>query len=303
MSDKPHVVIYTDGGADPNPGPGGWAALLLAESGHAKELSGAERATTNNRMELTAALHALRALKRPCRVDFYTDSQYLRRGVTEWLDAWQARGWRRKGDKTIENLDLWQALQRETRRHEIAWHWVKGHAGDVHNERVDRLATEARRKLTGSDTPDEADFAPQYEVALRVSVPRGAQTGGYAFRVRELETDATETHTGQAREVTSNRLGLLAARAALEHTPEGAAVRVYCPDDYLHKGMTRWLAGWQRRNWRTRGGEPVKNRDAWQALARVAGARRVQWVLERAQAAEALAEGLDALASAAARQA
>ena len=302
MDDKPHVVIYTDGGADPNPGPGGWAALLIAESGHTKTLSGAERATTNNRMELTAALQALRALKRPCRVDFYTDSQYLRRGVTEWLAAWQARGWRRKGNKTIENLDLWQALQHETQRHAITWHWVKGHAGNPHNERVDRLATAARRKLTGSGPSTGADFAAQYEVVLRVSVPRGAKAGGYAFRVRNVEADITETFTGRASNVTSNRLGLLAACAALEHVPEGVAVRIYCPDDYLHKGMTRWLTGWQKRHWRTRGGEPVKNRDVWQALAQLAGARRVQWVLERAQAAEALAKGLDVLASTAARQ-
>lgn len=299
MSDKPHVTIYTDGGADPNPGPGGWAALLIADSGHTKELSGAERTTTNNRMELTAALQALRALKRPARVDFYTDSQYLRRGVTEWMDAWAARGWRRKGDKAVENVDLWQALREETRRHAIAWHWVKGHAGDAHNERVDRLATAARRKLVGVGT---GNFAPQYEIALRVSVPRGAETGGYAFRVRDMEADTVETHSGQVHKVTSNRLGLLAAQRALEHTPQGAAVRVYCPDDYLHKGMTRWLSGWQKRGWRTRGGEPVKNRDAWQALAQLAGARRVQWVLERNRAAD-FADGLDKLATDAARRA
>ncbi len=296
MSDRSHVIIYTDGGADPNPGPGGWGALLIAEGGAIKELSGAERATTNNRMELTAALQALRALKRSCRVDFYTDSQYLRRGITKWVAAWEARGWRRKGDKAIENLDLWQALQQQAQRHEIAWHWVKGHAGNAYNERVDRLATAARRKLLGTDTA-EADFTPQYAVALRVSVPRGSKAGGYACRVRELETGATETLTGQVRDVTSNRLGLLAARVALEQTPEGTAVRVYCPDDYLHKGMTRWLAGWQKRKWRTRGGEPVKNRDAWQALAHLAQARRVQWLLERNTDAVPLADGLDALAS------
>ncbi len=301
MSDKPHVTIYTDGGADPNPGPGGWGALLLAEGGHSKTLSGAEPSTTNNRMELTAALQALRALKRPCRVDFYTDSQYLRRGITEWLPAWQARGWRRKGNKPIENLDLWQALQQEANRHEIAWHWVKGHADNPYNTRVDRLATAARRKLTNA-SPLQKAFTPQYAIALRVSVPRGATTGGYAFRVQNVQTQACKTATDQVQNVTSNRLGLLAARAALQHTPEGAAVRVYCPDDYLHKGMTRWLEGWQKRRWRTRSGEPIKNREAWQALAQVASARQVQWVLERAHPTE-LAAGLEKLAAEAARRA
>ena len=146
MNALKQVTIYTDGGAAPNPGPGGWAAVLIAQ-GAEKELSGAEPHTTNNRMELTAAVEALRALKHPCAVEFYTDSQYLQRGITEWLPGWRARGWSR-GRQEIANLDLWQALDAETRRHQITWHWVKGHAGDRYNERVDRLATEARSAPT-----------------------------------------------------------------------------------------------------------------------------------------------------------
>jgi ribonuclease HI len=138
------VTIYTDGSADPNPGPGGWAALLKYGD-QEKELSGAEKATTNNRMELTAALEALRALKQPCKVDLYTDSEYLQRGITEWLPGWRKRGWKRKGGE-LKNVELWQALDEALGRHQVEWHWVRGHAGHPENERVDRLAKLASRE-------------------------------------------------------------------------------------------------------------------------------------------------------------
>lgn len=138
---QPHVEIYTDGACSGNPGRGGWAALLRSGS-HERELSGGEAQTTNNRMELTAALRALQALKKASRVDFYTDSQYLRRGISEWLPSWQARGWKRKGGE-LANVDLWKALAVEVKQHEIRWHWVRGHAGHKENERVDLLARQA----------------------------------------------------------------------------------------------------------------------------------------------------------------
>ena len=135
------VTIYSDGACQGNPGPGGWAALLL-HGRSTKELSGGESNTTNNRMELTAAIRALQALKRACKVDLYTDSEYLKRGVTEWLPGWKARGWKRKGGALL-NLDLWQALDDQVSIHQVNWHWVRGHAGDAHNERVDLLARQA----------------------------------------------------------------------------------------------------------------------------------------------------------------
>ena len=144
----PHVIIYTDGGCDPNPGPGGWAALLQFGE-RERTLSGAEAQTTNNRMELTAAIQALQALNRSCRIDIYTDSQYLRQGITEWLPGWRRRGWRRKGG-ALANLDLWQTLDKQVQEHEISWHWVRGHAGSPGNERVDTLARQARSRLDKS---------------------------------------------------------------------------------------------------------------------------------------------------------
>ncbi|MDR3416202.1 MAG: ribonuclease HI [Nevskia sp.] len=135
------VVIYTDGACRGNPGPGGWGALLRW-NGHERELSGGENPTTNNRMELTAAIMALDALRQPCQVALYTDSVYVKQGLTEWLSAWKARGWRTADKKPVKNQDLWQRLDAAASRHTVDWHWVKGHAGDPGNEAADRLANQ-----------------------------------------------------------------------------------------------------------------------------------------------------------------
>lgn len=137
------VEIWTDGGCKPNPGPGGWGAVLRFRDSE-RELSGAEAATTNNRMELTAAAAALEALTRPCRVALHTDSEYVRNGITRWRDGWVRRGWRTAGGDPVANMDLWRRLLEAAARHEVDWRWVRGHSGDVMNERADRLATAAR---------------------------------------------------------------------------------------------------------------------------------------------------------------
>jgi ribonuclease HI len=146
MADMPTVTIYTDGACEPNPGQGGWAALLQFGKKE-KELCGSEKHTTNNRMELTAAVSALQALQEPCHVTLYTDSEYLRKGITEWLPDWRRRGWKRKSGQ-LANIDLWQALEAIMSKHEITWHWVRGHAGNQLNQRVDSLARKAMRKST-----------------------------------------------------------------------------------------------------------------------------------------------------------
>lgn len=136
------VDIYTDGACRGNPGPGGWGALLISGE-HERELKGAEALTTNNRMELTAAIRALAALKRSCEINLYTDSQYVRQGITEWIEQWKRRDWRTADRKPVKNVDLWQSLEAELERHRVQWHWVKGHAGVPGNERADRLANDA----------------------------------------------------------------------------------------------------------------------------------------------------------------
>jgi ribonuclease HI len=135
----PHVIIHTDGACSGNPGPGGWAAILAFGESE-KELKGGELLTTNNRMELMAAIAALEALKRPCRLDLHTDSQYLRSGITSWITKWKQNGWRTADKKPVKNADLWRRLDAALGDHEIRWHWVRGHAGHDVNERADLLA-------------------------------------------------------------------------------------------------------------------------------------------------------------------
>lgn len=134
-----NVTIYTDGACSGNPGPGGWGAILV-HGQNRKELSGGEFETTNNRMELQAAIEALNALKRPCKVELYTDSVYVRDGITKWIEGWQRNGWRTSAKKPVKNAGLWQDLQAALKPHDIDWHWVKGHAGHPENERADELA-------------------------------------------------------------------------------------------------------------------------------------------------------------------
>jgi len=146
------VTIHTDGACDPNPGPGGWAVVLRYGT-HARELAGGEPAATNNRMEIKAAIEALRALKEPCEVTLFTDSEYLRDGITQWLPRWKVKGWRTLGRKPVKNDDLWRQLEAECARHQIHWRWLKGHAGHPDNERCDQLARAQINKLRSAAKP------------------------------------------------------------------------------------------------------------------------------------------------------
>ena len=145
-----HVEIYTDGACKGNPGPGGWGVLMRSGT-HQRELHGGEASTTNNRMELTAVIQALSALKRPCHVSLYLDSEYVRKGITEWIHGWKARGWRTASREPVKNVELWQTLDRlvASGGHRIDWHWVKGHAGHPGNERADALANLGVESLRG----------------------------------------------------------------------------------------------------------------------------------------------------------
>lgn len=149
-NDLQSIHIYTDGACSGNPGPGGWGAYMLF-NGHEREMSGHEEHTTNNRMELTAVIEALNALKKPCHVTIFTDSTYVLKGATEWMEGWKKRQWKNAAKKPVENRDLWEMLDEAMQRHTMDWEWVKGHAGNPGNEKADTLATEAIKKRTEED--------------------------------------------------------------------------------------------------------------------------------------------------------
>ncbi|NDH60895.1 MAG: ribonuclease HI [Alphaproteobacteria bacterium] len=146
MSHRPEVELFTDGACSGNPGPGGWGAILRM-GGREKELSGGEPATTNNRMEMMAAIAGLEALQRPCKVALFTDSTYVKDGVTKWIKGWKRNGWKTADKKPVKNIDLWQRLDAVHAQHQVVWHWVKGHSGHPENERADALARAAIAQL------------------------------------------------------------------------------------------------------------------------------------------------------------
>lgn len=268
------VEIYTDGGADPNPGPGGWGAVLIdPATGKTRELSGGEPKATNNRMELTAAIRALEALKTRCRVRLVTDSQYLRRGITEWIAGWEARGWKRKEGELL-NVDLWQRLAELNRSHDIRWDWIKGHAGHKHNERADQLATAEIRALTGHRVAAAPPVSADVSVYLRVAKPKGKGLWAALILCGEEEEFFSEEVPNAS---SPNQLDILGAIAALEILPDKSKVAVYTGSDYLRHGASRWLPGWAKSGWKTKEGAAVKNRDLWQRLEAQMRRLSVQW--------------------------
>lgn len=260
-NERTRVTIYTDGGADPNPGPGGWGVVLLHDaSGNSRKLSGGDPLTTNNRMELTAAIRALEALNRPCMVTLYSDSEYVCRGMTEWVAGWQAKDWKRANKEAVENVDLWQNLLKIAEPHQISWNWVKGHAGNKYNEWADQLATAEIRKIQA--TLRVVDFEGA-EIYTLVSA-RGS-TGFWASLVRfEGEEDIQVEYVENA---TANRLDIMAAATALSLLPDSIPVRIFTFSDYLRNGATKWIDGWVKRGWMTKDGSPVKNAEEWEWLS------------------------------------
>jgi ribonuclease HI len=299
--------VYTDGGASPNPGPGGWGAVLLRPGAEPVELSGGEAHTTNNRMELTAAIRALEALGPAEAARLHVDSQYVRQGITAWLPAWIRRGWRKADGKPVENEDLWRRLWALASGRDLDWRWVRGHAGDRWNERADRLAAAEIRRLHGGGHGGAALQAAaepaEWEVHLRVSAD--GREGGWAAAVRGPEDDAAATEgrvlTGVGSGLTGNRLEILAAADVLESLPRGVTVDFHTPSDYLRHGASRWLPGWRRRGWVKKDGGAVANRDAWERLAAALAARTVRWPDPRGAAESAGAAELERLARAARR--
>lgn len=261
--EKAKVTIYTDGGADPNPGAGGWGAVLILGE-QIEELSGGEEHTTNNRMELTAALRALEALKQPCQIEFYTDSQYLKNGITQWMAKWVLRDWRDSKDEPVQNVDLWQALREAIQAHDITWKWVRGHTGDKYNERADQLATAARPKR------EQVRDLERAQLFLKIAPPHNGACGWVA----KLETQAEKTfYSGSHPDSNPYHMGLVALQNLLRQLPPSQALQIMVEDELIFKGFTQWILGWRAKGW----AKPDKYNDLWQALDRLIQTWDIKW--------------------------
>lgn len=276
------VIVYSDGGAKPNPGPGGWGAVILYPD-REQEISGADAATTNNQMELTAACEALEALPVGCDVTFYTDSTYVRNGITKWIASWKRSGWKNSKREPVANRELWQRLDRARMRHKITWKWVKGHAGNVHNERVDQLATAARAKLTGekSKPAPKPRAEPKPVTGPRAYLVVDADTGKRSAKWGALVIDADggqQTVGGTLADVTQSQAVLLAAHTFLSHVPS-SGLTIYTDSEYLQKGITSWVKGWIKNGWKKADKSPVMYRDVWEKLYAAAAERNADFAL------------------------
>lgn len=274
------VVVYTDGGCDPNPGRGGWGVVVVEGRRVVRELSGGEAETTNNRMELTAALQALGAMPAGSRVALHTDSTYVRNGITEWIVGWRKRGWKTATGVAVKNQDLWQALDEAVLRHDVQWHWVRGHAGNEFNERADRLAAAAigsarRRDVHAKAT--EATRATTECVDLFSAASHSAKANRGAWAVVLRFGSLKKVLSGKVDGASANRMGLLAVLSGLRALKRAVPVRIFCANDYVVEGATSWLTAWQARAWRTKDGKEVGNRDLWEELAPLLGAH-IEWI-------------------------
>ena len=286
MSER--IRVYTDGGCRPNPGPGGWGAVLMLPEG-VRELSGSEPESTNNRMELTAAVRALEALPPGTDVELVTDSTYLKHGITKWLARWHRNGWLTGTKEPVKNRDLWLALDEAARRHRVTWSWARGHAGDAGNERAHVLAAAAipggaargaaaGRAATGAArAPGEAATGAEEPVEVFLGVAwsgsRGQGAWGAVLRHRGLEKELA----GRLDLPSANAAHIASAALALEAVKRPLPVRVTTASDYLRDGATLWLAAWRQRGWRTREGGPVASREWWERLARQLARLPVEW--------------------------
>ena len=305
------ALVYTDGGCDPNPGPGGWAALLqissLAGAPADTEspdsqvvLSGNAPHSTNNRMELEAAIAALAYLSGrygACQVELHTDSTYLRSGISRWIERWVANGWQTRGGQAVKNRDLWQRLYElcvpPQSTLAVDWHWVKGHAGDPLNERVDRLASQARAQWTAEDrrsdtivpapTPAPNTIeGPTIQISIAVSCPGARGPGGWAAVLSS--GTAHKELSGHESETTSIQLALQAALAGLRALKTPSRVTLYTTEEYLSKGASEWVHTWRQRGWITSDKKPVQHREQWQALLQAAEPHHVTWQFVRKRA-------------------
>lgn len=300
-SNSGRIIIYSDGGCKPNPGPGGWGAVVRFGD---REwlLSGNAPLTTNNQMEIqaaAAALGLLESLAGPSVIDLYTDSEYLRQGITSWIDGWEVNGWKTTSGEPVKNQELWQKLAQLSRYHTVSWHWLKGHAGHIHNERADRLATQARASLDIRPSPSlpPTDHLPKVEMTVKASFNQAERQGAWGVVLRQEEH--VRNMFRQEANLSANALLIRGAIEGLLALTRPCAVVVYSDADYLIRGASQWIKGWQARGWLTKNGNPVANQAEWRKLLEVTRSHQVVWQICQADKRPDMATAAELAAAAA----
>ncbi len=282
IKELPLVTIYSDGACSPNPGPGGWGAVLIYRHGSPVELSGYGGQTTNNRMELTAVVKALSSLDCSYKVTLFTDSQYVKNGITSWINSWQRKNWQTAGKKPVKNVDLWKALLTESGKHEVDWKWIRGHTSNKWNERADELAVAAR--LAGDGSAPAATIGKEEQqtdtIHLYTGVTCKHSTGVGSWSLILCWRHHVKIMGQKVTGMTANQLYIKAVIEGLSGLTKQFPVEVHTHSGYLRDGATTWLTGWKKRNWRTREGGAVSNKEQWQELSRLLDLHDVRFTLD-----------------------
>ncbi len=266
----PKVTIYTDGACKPNPGPGGWGAVLIFQKGKPTELSAGKEQTTNNRMELQAAIEALSFLGTAHEVTLFTDSKYVKNGITRWLPGWRKRNWLTTTDTPVKNKDLWQRLSTTLERHTVHWKWIRGHDNNKWNERADELAVAARLH-------PQLPLNDERAIHIFTAISSYSKTGIGSWGIVLHYKRHVKVLAGKAENTTGNRMHIQSAIAGLSALKKKYPVHLYTWSGYLRDGAEKWVKGWQRNDWKTGSGHPVKHRDLWERLNRLLQNQQIHW--------------------------
>jgi ribonuclease HI len=279
MSEQ-NVQIYTDGACQSNPGPGGWGAIILYPDKSPLKINGGEKSTTNNQMELTAVIKALESIAHSKdKIVIYTDSKYVKEGITNWLDKWKQKNWKTSLNTPVKNKLLWQSLDFCTKERDIQWKWVKGHAGNKWNEIADQLAREAvpNVKIQAEEKVDKLPIDDPDAIHLFIAIAFSSKKKEGAWAAYLRYKTHTKNVSGKVENASSNQIHICSAIGGLKLIKKKFPIHVYTLSDYLKDGASIWIRNWHRNNWKTKEGEPVKHKGLWISLQQLTQGHRIMW--------------------------
>lgn len=272
---KPNLVIYAGGGAKPSSnGPGGWAALVIRDDA-IEEMSGYEAGTSNSRMNLMAVFMAIEALEDSSKIEFYTESPYVRRGITQWLAKWLKTGWRMTNNQPVQNQDLWEGLYEMMQTHDIRWRWGKIAPSNLYKKRVDELASAAREHRSA---PPMIPLTANGQVKADTHIYVFSSFLGGSWGAVIVNKSGVQELQGNEANTTGNQAIMIACAKILKSLTVPQTIAIYTDNEYLVNGMSKWLHGWIKNDWRTTSGDPVKNQEQWKQLQAAALPYTIAWI-------------------------